>query len=135
MPHRKNPLFFLMPGQLLTQNTIINSVYIPVPPYRAAPEPAVYEKPADISGMSCLSPFPITGLAYHYGPTLVFALNTGLREGELLALSKNGIITGEDGRKKIHISETLSLVKNRDEKAETKSVWMIHLRNTPAVTG
>lgn len=52
-----------MPGQLLTQNTIINSVCIPVPPYRAAPEPAVYEKPADISGMSCLSPFPITGLA------------------------------------------------------------------------
>ena len=30
MPHRKNPLFFLMPGQLLTQNTIINSVCIPV---------------------------------------------------------------------------------------------------------
>lgn len=64
-------------------------------------------------------------LAYRYGPALVFALNTGLREGELLALSKNGIITGEDGRKKIHISETLSLVKNRDEKVETKSVWMI----------
>lgn len=64
-------------------------------------------------------------LAYRYGPALVFALNTGLREGELLALSKNGIITGEDGRKKIHISETLSLVKNRDEKVGTKSVWMI----------
>ena len=31
--------------------------------YRAAPEPAVYEKPADISGMSCPSPFPITGFA------------------------------------------------------------------------
>ena len=38
-------------------------------------------------------------LAYRYGPALVFALNTGHREGELLALSKNGILAGEDGGK------------------------------------
>ena len=32
---------------------------------------------------------PDGSLAYRYGPLLVFALNTGFREGELLALSKS----------------------------------------------
>lgn len=53
-------------------------------------------------------------LNYRYGPALVFVLNTGLREGELLALSRNGIQKDNEGRKSIHISETVSNVKNRD---------------------
>ena len=57
-------------------------------------------------------------LCYRYGPAIVFALNTGLREGEVLALSKNGIIHGENGRTSIRISETVSIIKNRDEGAE-----------------
>ena len=53
-------------------------------------------------------------LNYRYGPALVFVLNTDLREGELLALSRNGIQKDNEGRKSIHISETVSNVKNRD---------------------
>ena len=37
-------------------------------------------------------------LAYHYEPALVFALNTGLREGELLVFSKKGIWKAQSGR-------------------------------------
>lgn len=58
-------------------------------------------------------------LNYRYGPALVFMLNTGLREGELMAISKNGLLTDEDGRKRIHIFETVSTVKNRDKNATT----------------
>lgn len=57
-------------------------------------------------------------LNYRYGPALVFVLNTGIREGELLALSKNGIKTDSNNRKSIHISETVSTVKNRDKNIE-----------------
>lgn len=66
-----------------------------------------------------LSRNPDGTLAYRYGPALVFALNTGLRKGELMAISKNGIITDKDGRKKIHIFETVSCVKNRAKNADT----------------
>lgn len=55
-------------------------------------------------------------LNYRYGPALVFVLNTGLREGELLAISRNGIQQDSEGRKSIHISETVSNVKNRDKR-------------------
>lgn len=58
-------------------------------------------------------------LNYRYGPALVFALNTGLREGELMAISKAGIIEIADGRKSIRISETVSTVKNRDKRVAT----------------
>lgn len=64
-------------------------------------------------------------LSYRYGPALVFALNTGLREGELLALSKNGIIVDGIGRKRLHISETVSVVVNRDPKIEKKYIQII----------
>ena len=50
---------------------------------------------------------PDGSLAYRYGPLLVFALNTGFREGELLALSKSGIMT-VDGRRAYHVYETVS---------------------------
>ena len=63
-----------------------------------------------------LSYKPDGTLNYRYGPALVFVLNTGLREGELLALSKNGIQKGSEGRKSIHIAETVSNVKNRDKR-------------------
>lgn len=63
-----------------------------------------------------LSYKPDGTLNYRYGPALVFVLNTGLREGELLALSKNGIQQDMEGRKSIHISETVSNVKNRDKR-------------------
>ena len=61
-----------------------------------------------------LSCKPDGTLNYRYGPALVFVLNTGLREGELLALSKNGIQKDAVGRMSIHIAETVSNVKNRD---------------------
>lgn len=61
-----------------------------------------------------LSYKPDGSLNYRYGPALVFILNTGLREGELLALSKNGIQKDSEGRMSIHITETVSSVKNRD---------------------
>ena len=61
-----------------------------------------------------LSCKPDGTLNYRYGPALVFVLNTGLREGELLALSKNGIQKDSEGRMSIHIAETVSSVKNRD---------------------
>lgn len=72
-----------------------------------------------------LSRNPDGTLAYRYGPALVFALNTGLRKGELLALSKNNIITDKEGRKLIHITETVSCVKNREKNASTSYTQII----------
>lgn len=63
-----------------------------------------------------LSYRPDGTLSYRYGPALVFVLNTGLREGELLGISRNGILKDGEGRKSIHISETVSNVKNRDKR-------------------
>lgn len=63
-------------------------------------------------------------LAYRYGPLLVFGLNTGLREGELLALSQSGIMT-VNGRRVYHISETVSTVQNRTKDAVTKTKRVI----------
>ena len=63
-----------------------------------------------------LSYKPDGTLSYRYGPALVFMLNTGLREGEMLGLSKNGILKDDEGRKSIHITETVSNVKNRDKR-------------------
>lgn len=65
---------------------------------------------------------PDGSLLYRYGPALVFALNTGLRRGELMAISKNGILTTADGRKKIHITETVSKTINRDKKSGPRAV-------------
>lgn len=67
-----------------------------------------------------LSHNPDGTLNYRYGPAIIFALNTGLREGELIALSKNGICKDKEGRISIRISETVSKVKNRDENAQTR---------------
>lgn len=61
-----------------------------------------------------LSYAPDGTLNYRYGPALVFVLNTGLRQGELLALSRKGIQEDSENRTSIHISETVSNVKNRD---------------------
>lgn len=59
-------------------------------------------------------------LAYRYGPLLVFGLNTGFREGELMALSRDGI-TVVEGRHVYHVSETVSTVKNRTKNPDTKT--------------
>lgn len=72
-----------------------------------------------------LSRNPDGTLAYRYGPALVFALNTGLRRGELMAISKNGILTTEEGRKKIHITETVSKTINRDKKSGPHYVQIV----------
>lgn len=72
-----------------------------------------------------LSRNPDGTLAYRYGPALVFALNTGLRRGELMAISKNGIITTNDGRKKIHITETVSKTINRDKKTGPNNIQIV----------
>ena len=71
---------------------------------------------------------PDGSLSYRYGPLLVFALNTGFREGELLALSKSGIMT-VDGRRAYHVYETVSTVKNRDKDASTKTGLLPTARN------
>lgn len=63
---------------------------------------------------------PDGSLAYRYGPLLVFGLNTGFREGELIALSQAGIKTVND-RRVYHISETVSTVQNRTKNADTKT--------------
>lgn len=72
-----------------------------------------------------LSYNPDGTLSYRYGPALVFALNTGLREGEVLALSKNGILKDNKGRTSYHVSETVSKVKNRDENASTNYTQIV----------
>lgn len=59
-------------------------------------------------------------LEYRYGPLIVFGLNTGLREGELLALSRNGIRNYGSGRRGYHVSEGVSTVRNRDKNATSK---------------
>lgn len=59
-------------------------------------------------------------LAYRYGPLIIFGLNTGLREGELLALSKKEI-NMLNGRRCYHVSETVSTVNNRDKNPKTKT--------------
>ena len=59
-------------------------------------------------------------LSYRYGPLLVFCLNPGLREGELLSLSKAGIQT-RHGRQVYRVSETSSIVKNREKNPDTKT--------------
>lgn len=64
-------------------------------------------------------------LNYRYGPAIVFMLNTGLREGELLALSQNGIQKDTEGRISIHISETVSTVKNRDKRITKHYIQII----------
>lgn len=38
----------------------------------------------------------------------------------MLGISKTGILMNEDGRKRIHISETVSTVKKRDKNAAAK---------------
>lgn len=62
---------------------------------------------------------------YRYGPLLVFGLNTGLREGELIALSEKGVLNVANGRKAYHVYETVSTVKNRDKDAVTKTTRII----------
>ena len=64
-------------------------------------------------------------LIYQYGPAFVFALNTGLREGELLTISKNAIYTDKYNHPHIHITETVSWVKNRNPKVKNKYVAII----------
>ncbi len=73
-----------------------------------------------------LSYKPDGTLDYRYGTALVFVLNTGLREGELLALSKNGIQQDMEGCKSIHISETVSNVKNRDKRIASHYIQIYH---------
>ncbi len=63
---------------------------------------------------AALSCKPDGTLNYRYGPAFVFVLNTDLREGELLAISQNGIHKDSEGCMSIHIAETVSNVKNRD---------------------
>lgn len=63
---------------------------------------------------------PDGSLAYRYGPLIIFGLNTGLREGELLALSKKEI-NMLNGRRCYHVSETVSTVNNRDKDPKTKT--------------
>lgn len=57
---------------------------------------------------------------YRYGAAIVFLLNTGLRGGELLALGRSRIVPYQN-RQGIKINQTLSRVKNREEKADTKT--------------
>ena len=72
-----------------------------------------------------LSYKPDGSLNYRYGPLIVFALNTGLREGELLALSKNGIQHDKEERTSIRISETISYIKNRNVDISTNYTQII----------
>lgn len=74
------------------------------------------EDSIDMIKKVALSHKPDGTLNYRYGPALVFLLNTGLREGELLALSKKGIQYDSNNRKSIHIFETVSSIKNRDKR-------------------
>ena len=64
-------------------------------------------------------------LNYRFGPALVFALNTGVREGELITISKNGIMVDKNNHPYLHISETISRVKNRDPKINRKYVHIV----------
>ena len=64
-------------------------------------------------------------LNYRFGPALVFALNTGVREGELITISKNGIMVDKNNHPYLHISETISRVKNRDPKINRKYIHIV----------
>lgn len=72
------------------------------------------EKYIDIFCQTALSRDVHGELCFRYGPALVFMLNTGLRLGELLAISKTGLLN-YDSQNSIYISETISTVKNRDD--------------------
>ncbi len=63
-----------------------------------------------------LSYKPDGTLSYRYGPGIVFMLNTGMREGEFLAISKLNIEPNGDLGNIIHVTETVSKVKNRDKR-------------------
>ena len=64
-------------------------------------------------------------LLYRYGPLITFGLNTGLRECELLALSRKNIIKKNNGKKEYHVKEGASIVKNRDSGATTKTKYIL----------
>lgn len=64
-------------------------------------------------------------LLYRYGPLITFGLNTGLRECELLALSKKNIIRGYNDKKEYYVKEGASIVKNRDRGATSKTKYVL----------
>lgn len=77
-------------------------------------------------------------LNFRFGPAFVFALNTGLREGELVTISKNGLCSDNNNHPYIHISETVSRVKNRDPKIKNHYITIVtppkyprSIRNVP----
>lgn len=57
---------------------------------------------------------------YRYGPALVLMANIGVRQGELVAISKNNIKRDGNGRMTLYIDSTISRVIDRDEAAPTK---------------
>lgn len=67
-------------------------------------------------------------LEYRYGPLLVFGAYTGLRLGEMLALSRNNIITDRNGRRSIKVTEGVSSIKNR---GNSSNKHYIHNVTTP----
>ncbi len=64
-------------------------------------------------------------LSYRFGPLLIFILNTGLREGEAMAISKTAISQNTNKQRSIHISETVSYVKNRDKRISNHYIQII----------
>ncbi len=64
-------------------------------------------------------------LLYRYGPLITFGLNTGLRECELLALSRKNIIKRNNGKKEYHVKEGASILKNQDSGATTKTKYIL----------
>lgn len=86
------------------------------------------DKYIDIFCKTALSRDIQGNLFFRYGPALVFMLNTGLRLGELLAISKFGLQNYES-QNSIYISETISTVKNRDDLIITTQSGRVPLTN------
>ena len=67
-----------------------------------------------------LRKFKTGKFVYKHGPTLVFIMNTGLREGEMCGLSRENIFKD---KKAIYVCDTAETIKNKNGK------WITHVRD------
>lgn len=67
-----------------------------------------------------LRKFKTGKFVYKHGPTLVFIMNTGLREGEMCGLSRENIFKDN---KAIYVCDTAETIKNKNGK------WITHVRD------
>ncbi len=112
-------------GELPNNYSIMNSVIMPAEnslPVETKEIEIIDEKDIPIIEEIAMMPRPNRNerFLYRYGPAIVFLLNTGLREGELLALGKSKIIW-KDSRRYVNINKTLSRVKKPRQERKNRN--------------